>query len=447
LSLKDLVYAASSPSSRSRILTVVRPMDNGPKEIRALDGLRAMAALSIVLFHVMLFLQFEYTPLSQAINHGWYYLSTGVHLFFVLSGFLLFLPYARAMLDGQRLPSARRFYRRRAMRILPAYWVCLAIMVALKFYVQHVPFSLGDVAAHIVLVHDSFPQFNRDYDGPFWTLAVEAQFYLLLPLLALIVSRVCGSRRSTWRIAGGIGLVIAGALVLRTADSIVIASLPAHAALTDSPAGIFVLATMGMQGKYLEVFAVGMLCALLYVITIERHALSTERLRKLGLVALAGAGLCIALAIPHVDLAGLMVTPGAQWGADVIGYPLLVGLGFGGLVLAILWGGQWIRFIFEVSPTRIIGLFSYSLYLWHLPVIHGNVPIFAGVPLVLAIAGAFLVSYLSYQLVERPFLVRRHRQSSSKTLPTTELDPVIVPVLAPATEADIPSTERVPALV
>jgi len=141
------------------------------------------------------------------------------------------------------------------------------------------------------------------------------------------------------------------------------------------------------------------------------------------------------------------VTPGAQWGADVIGYPLLVGLGFGGLVLAILWGGQWIRFIFEVSPTRIVGLFSYSLYLWHLPVIHGNVPIFAGVPLVLAIAGAFLVSYLSYQLVERPFLVRRHRQSSSKTLPTTELDPVIVPVLAPATEADIPSTERVPALV
>ncbi|HEX5546708.1 MAG TPA: acyltransferase family protein, partial [Ktedonobacterales bacterium] len=176
-------------------------MDNGPKEIRALDGLRALAALSIVLFHVMLFLQLEYTPLSQAINHTWYYLSTGVHLFFVLSGFLLFLPYARAMLDGQRLPSTRRFYRRRALRILPAYWVCLAIMVALKFYVRHVPFSLGDVTAHIFLIHDSFPQFNRDYDGPFWTLAVEAQFYLLLPLLALVVSWVCGSRRSPWRIA------------------------------------------------------------------------------------------------------------------------------------------------------------------------------------------------------------------------------------------------------
>jgi peptidoglycan/LPS O-acetylase OafA/YrhL len=422
-------------------------MDNGPKEIRALDGLRALAALSIVLFHVMLFLQLEYTPLSQAINHTWYYLSTGVHLFFVLSGFLLFLPYARAMLDGQRLPSARRFYRRRALRILPAYWVCLAIMVALKFYVQHVPFSLGDVTAHIFLIHDSFPQFNRDYDGPFWTLAVEAQFYLLLPLLALIVSWVCRSRHSPWRIAIGIGLLIAGALALRTADSIVMASLPANATLTDSPAGIFVLVTMGMQGKYLEVFAVGMLCALLYAITIERRMLSTERLRQLGLVALVGAGVCMALAIPHVDLAGLMVTPGAHWGADVIGYPLLVGLGFGGLVLAVLWGGRWVRYLFEVSPIRIIGLFSYSLYLWHLPIIHGNVPLFAGVSLVLAIAGAFLVSYLSYQLVERPFLVRRHRQSGSQPPTSGERDPVVVPVLAPAAEANPQPAERIPTLV
>lgn len=446
MSLKDLMTSVSSPSTRARILALVRPMDNGPKEIRALDGLRAVAALSIVLFHVMLFLQLEYTPLSQAINHIWYYLSTGVDLFFVLSGFLLFLPYARAMLDGQRLPSARRFYRRRALRILPAYWACLAIMVALKFFVQHVPFSLGDVTAHIFLIHDSFPQFNRDYNGPFWTLAVEAQFYLLLPLLALLVSWVCGRRHSAWRVAIGIGLLIGGALALRTADSIVMASLPANAALTDSPAGIFVLATMGMQGKYLEVFAVGMLCALLYIVTVERHMLSTERLRQLGLVALVGAALCMALAIPHVDLAGLMVTPGAQWGADVISYPLLVGLGFGGLVLAILWGGQWIRFLFEASPIRIIGLFSFSLYLWHLPVIHGKTPFFASAPLALAIAGAFLVAYLSYQLVERPFLVRRHRQSDSKPPMTTELDPVVVPILAPTADADIQPAERVPTL-
>lgn len=445
MSLKEPVAVATSQSVLSRILNVVKPMDNGPQEIRALDGLRAVAALSIVVFHTMLFLQLEYTPLSQAINNSWYYLSTGVHLFFVLSGFLLFLPYVRAMLDGQCLPSARRFYRRRALRILPAYWVCLFIMVALKYFVRHAPLSPGDVAAHILLIHDSFPQFNRDYNGPFWTMAVEAQFYLLLPLLALLVARICGGRRSPWRIAGGIGLLIAGALTLRLADSIILASLPTNAALTDSPAGIFVLATMGMQGKYLEVFAVGMLCALLYVLTIERRALPSERLRSLGLFALIGAGVCMAVAIPHVELAGLTVTPGAQWGADVIIYPLLVGLGFGGLTLAILWGAHWIRYLFEVSPVRIVGLFSYSLYLWHLPIIHGDVPFVDRIPLALAIGAAFLVAYLSYQFIERPFLTRRHRQTAKEQYlqhkaPTS--GPVIVPVLEPAAEP----AERVPTL-
>lgn len=425
MSVRDLFSTASSPSARARIFSLLKPMDNGPKEIRALDGLRAVAALSIVGFHALLFLQFEYTPLSRAVNHGWYYLSTGVHLFFVLSGFLLFLPYVRALLDGERLPSARRFYLRRALRILPAYWVCLTIMVALKFFVRRVPFSPGDVAAHIVLLHDSFPQFNRDYNGPFWTMAVEAQFYLLLPLLALIVARICGGRRSPWRIATGIVSLIAGALLLRLVDTIIIESLPSNAALTDSPGGIFVLATMGMQGKYLEVFAVGMLCALLYTLTIERHMISARRTRQMGLIALVGAVACMALAIPQVDLAGLMVAPGAQWGVDVIDYPLLVGLGFGGLVLAILWGGQWLRRLFELAPIRTVGLFSYSLYLWHLPVIHGDLPFLARIPLAPALGGAFLVAYLSYQFVERPFLKRRHRQEASET--------VTVPVLSPAT--------------
>lgn len=422
LSVKSLGNAVPVPTMRRRFMAAIRPMDNGPQEIRALDGLRAVAALSIVIFHTLLFIQFEYTPLSIAVNHAWYYLSTGVDLFFVLSGFLLFLPYVRALLDSSPLPSARRFYRRRALRILPAYWVCLAILVALKLLVRHVPFSPGDVAAHIVLVNDSFPQFNRDYNGPFWTLAVEAQFYVLLPLMALLVARVCGRRRSPSRIAGGILVLIALALVLRLIDTLVIASLPASQAITTSPGGIFVMATFGMQGKYLEVFAVGMLCALLYVLSVERKMLTTRQIRRLGLAALAVTVGCMALAIPRVDLAGVMVVPGMQWGAQEIGYPLLVGLGFGGMVLAILWGGSWIRYPFEFAPMRTIGLISYSLYLWHLPIIHGDVPLFAHLPLIVVLAGVFLVAYLSYQFVERPFLKRRHRETSS----------AVAPALAPA---------------
>jgi peptidoglycan/LPS O-acetylase OafA/YrhL len=171
-----------------------------------------------------------------------------------------------------------------------------------------------------------------------------------------------------------------------------------------------------------------MLCALFYVLAVERRVLSAKRVRQLGLIALVGAIACIALAIPHVDIAGLMVVPGAQWGADVVAYPLLVGLGFGGLVLGILWGGQWIRYLFEAAPIRTIGLFSYSLYLWHLPIIHGNVPIFAGMPLIVAIGIAFLVAYLSYQLVERPFLRRRHRQAASEAVTAPALSQATTPL-------------------
>jgi peptidoglycan/LPS O-acetylase OafA/YrhL len=403
-----------SPVKRRRFIAALRPMDNGPREIQALDGLRAVAALSIVIFHTLLFIQFEYTPLSISVNQSWYYLSTGVELFFVLSGFLLFLPYVRALLDSSPRPSARRFYRRRALRILPAYWMCLAIVVALKFFVRRVPFSPGDVAAHILLINDSFPQFNRDYNGPFWTLAVEAQFYVLLPLMAFLVERLCGRRRTPWRIAGGVIVLIVIALALRLIDMVIIGSLPASQPLTATIGGSFVLATFGMQGKYLEVFAVGMLCALLYVLSVERKALSARQVRQLGVAALAAAVLCMALAIRRVDLANLMVVPGIQWGAQEIGYPLLVGLGFGGMVLAILWGGSRIRFPVEFAPMRTIGLFSYSLYLWHLPVIHGDLPVFAHQPLIIVLGGAFLVAYLSYQFVERPFLKRRHRDTPSE---------------------------------
>ena len=88
---------------------------------------------------------------------------------------------------------------------------------------------------------------------------------------------------------------------------------------------------------------------------------------------------------------------------------------------------------------RMVGLFSYSLYLWHLPIIHGDVPIFQGVPLLLVVPAAFLVAYLSYQFVERPFLKRRHRQE--KPRPDTMQSPD-----APAS-ANTEDAERNPAAV
>ena len=107
-----------------------------------------------------------------------------VDLMLLLSGFLLYLPWANG-----KAPSAREFFRRRAARVLPSYWLCLAVMLVVA--VADPDFSgftrlLKDLAAHLTFTHNLF----RDtytlsrLNVVLWTLAVEVQFYLILPVLA-----------------------------------------------------------------------------------------------------------------------------------------------------------------------------------------------------------------------------------------------------------------------
>lgn len=396
-----------------------------------MDGLRAVAALSVVAFHTLLALRFYNTPLSRALGGGWYFLATGVHLFFVLSGFLLFLPYARALLTARPLPSALRFYRRRALRIFPAYWVCLVLLALLPAATHKTAAWLPDLATHLGMIHDAFPLFNQDYEGPFWTLAVEWQFYLLLPLMGAGIARMVGASRSAWRLASGVLGVLAVALVVRSLDAVVMARIP----LLPGPAGtlatVGVLATLGTQGKYLEVFAVGMLCAVLYVVTVEQQRVSRRVLEWLAYAALAVAALAFVVAVPRWPDSAVKFTPGGVWGVEIIGYPLLAGIGYGALALAALWGSRLVRWPFELPPLRFIGLISYSLYLWHVPFIDSLLPGVAAWPLALRVAGAFVTAYLSYQLVERPFLKRRHRETPSA-------QPVALPADGVVSVATIP---------
>ncbi|GEM_PF-560279 len=401
-----------------RVLRWLKPLNNSAQEIQALDGVRAIAALSIVLFHSLLFIVFEATPLSKAMNHAWYYLSTGVQLFFVLSGFLLFMPYARAMLLGRPLPSILRFYQRRALRILPAYWVCLSILLWLKRDDPRT-FLPDNLISHYLLIQDAFPRFNRAINGPFWTLAVEAQFYLLLPLFCWGIAALVGKSRSLGRIALGIAILITLAMALRTLDLYIVGTLPTNGALADKTFGqAFVVITMGSQGKFIEVFAVGMLCNALYVASVEGKFLSLHATRRLSWSLFAFALAMIWICSQRVDISDVLYKSGYHWGYDADFYSLFVGLGYGGLVLAAVWGGRLLQAPFSAPPLRFVGLISYSLYMWHLPILHGLPPYLTKAPLWLRLVMVFLISYLSYQLVERPFLQwRRKTHTGEKPLP------------------------------
>lgn len=393
-----------------------------PREIPALDGVRAIAALSVVFFHSFQLWAPRKVILGVDITDQWNYAQTGVHLFFVLSGFLLFLPFARAMLAGRALPSTRRFYARRALRILPTYWVCLIVLVLVQLPKFLSLTGLGNVLAHVFLVHDNFPDFNRAIEGPFWTLALEAQFYLVLPLFALGISKVVGATRSARRLALAVVGLLAAVLGLRALDAYAQSWLPRLHGFAYVAVLVPTRITQGVQGKFLEVFALGMLCAVGYIAAIEQRRVPARLVRGMGLGALGVAALAYVV-LPQVLAHHYFIVPQADILAargdplDLFG-PLLTGAGYAGLMFAVLLLGGGLAAVFAWGPLRLIGLMSYSLYLWHLPFVHGWMPYMQPLPWPWRLVVAFVVAYCSYLLLERPFLASRKRLTERAALPS-----------------------------
>ena len=393
----------------------LRPMNNGPQEIAALDGLRAMAALSVLVYHALATAGAKTIIAGHDFTWTYFYTESGVDLFFTLSGFLLFLPYARAILGGKPAPHPRVFYRRRALRILPAYYVSLGVLALATFGVSWSPIGVQNVLAHVVLLHDISPAFNRTISGPFWTLAVEWQFYLVLPLIAWLIGRF--SNGSPRRLVVGVLGVIALALTLREVDAL----LASYRAALPGPAVPWIdlaqRVIIGSQGKYLEVFGVGMLCSVIYTLTRRAGALTTRRTKLAGLTLLGLALLSYLTLAPLVYERRNAILAAFYLALDptdmqmLLG-PLLLGLGYGALTLGALFAPPLLRAPFEWGPLRFVGLISYSLYLWHESIINLIFPQIAVsdgvlrgvVALAIGLGVAIPFAYLSYQVVERPFL-------------------------------------------
>src|SRR4051794_12426959 len=182
---------AASVVVGSRVPERVLPAFTAPPRewLAGLDGIRGLAALYVVVNHVFL-RAFPGYPVDRApFWAGWFiYGRFAVVVFIVLSGFSLALAPAR---DGWRLDRLSAFARRRARRILPPYWAALAFSLAVAWLVLPPP---GQAAPGVksffvngLLVQNLIgaPSPNRS----FWSIAVEAQLYVLFPLLLLMVRR------------------------------------------------------------------------------------------------------------------------------------------------------------------------------------------------------------------------------------------------------------------
>jgi peptidoglycan/LPS O-acetylase OafA/YrhL/phosphatidylglycerophosphate synthase len=316
------------------------PSDGPPRQrLAGLDGLRGLAALFVVVNHVFL-RAFPGYPVDRApFWAAWFiYGRFAVVVFIVLSGFSLALAPAR---HGWRLDGVARFARRRARRILPAYWAALAFSLAVAWLLVPPP-GEGAPDARSVLVNGLLVQNLVGAPSPnraFWSIAVEAQLYVVFPLLLVLVRRW-----GTTAMVATVTLVVATVGVLGPhvprLDVFVIQSPPDLAAL----------------------FAVGILAA--------------------GIVAGAGAGAGAGVrrrSWPWSWLALGAVTPviatisrrGSVWTLDhLLWVDLALGPAVGCLLAGLATGrpAPLLRLL-DARPMRNLGLSSYSLYLTHGPIV------------------------------------------------------------------------------
>ena len=361
-----------------------------------IEGLRGLAASGILVYHVWLYgapggheVQLGLIATKFCAN-----LISGVTLFFVLSGFLLFRPFVKSILLGRALPSIRSYIVNRALRILPAYWAIL-LVVALLFH-RGLLRAPAQLLANMFFLQDYVPRYMPVSNGgigivPAWSLCVEVVFYLVLPLLAVAVARYAPARSGTMRAAAAPALLVVVGIAAKIIERVY------HLG------GVW-QAAFPIRADW---FAAGMIVAILRVRweTGELERPAPQHVAWIVGLAFGGAGASVEL-YDHGLLTGIEYqTPIAVACAVLLAY--------------VVVGGErtLVARVLASRPLFLTGLASYSLFLWHDPLLRafrgagwtlvGGPGMVANILLVGVVAG--VLSAISYVFVERPALRLRSR--------------------------------------
>ncbi|WCN81361.1 acyltransferase family protein [Micromonospora sp. LH3U1] len=355
----------------------------------ALDALRAIGAVAVVGHHV----GFQTAVTMNTTWGGWLArLDVGVAIFFVLSGFLLFRPWALSAATGRARPRARRYLWRRALRILPAYW--LAVLVCLIVLPDNRPASAGDWVRHLTFTQIYQPGQLRYGLSQTWSLATEVAFYLILPLIAVLaVGRSWRPIRTVVIVSGGV-LLTAGWLTLMGFGWL--------------DRGLH---TMWLP-SYAAWFSAGMALAAAHVAL--RTGTAPAAFRVLDDLASAPVACWAAavglMAIATTPIAGprdLTGPTAVEFGTKLALYLAIATL----ILIPVAFGGPTrIKEVFGSASARWLGAVSYGLFLWHPLVIEliyllDDRPLFTGGLLnTFALTMVFGLAYAaaSYYGVERP---------------------------------------------
>lgn len=328
-----------------------------PPRFPAFDGLRAIAAVTVVVVHVGFVSGL--TPRNSA-GVGMYTarMEIGVSVFFLISGFLLYRPFVVAHLAAGPRPRTGAFWVRRLLRIIPAYWLVLFVTTS----VFHAGPGIGPggwraYASHYLLLQIYFPSQDLKGISAAWSLCVEITFYLFIPLYAALMGR----RRSRRSDARTLRLELGGLLVL-TAISygwrFFVLQFQSH----HSP--YFRLATIWLPA-YLDLFALGMGLAVVSAWMHHRDR-ETAWLSSRWFPWLSWA--CALVCFWAVSNIGTPVVP-VYFESDLdLARQALYGLFAFFLLLPAVFGPQGrgtIRRFLQWWPMASLGVISYGIYLWH----------------------------------------------------------------------------------
>ena len=314
------------------------------------DSLRGIAIVMVVVYHAAASsdVSADSWPGAVALQ-----LFTGVMIFFALSGFLIYRPYVAARAAGRPAPRLRTFARRRALRILPAYWTALTVL-AVAGAVNGVDRNDWWLYYGFLQIYDQ-RTFSQGIPVA-WSLGVEASFYLVLPAYAWLLTRL--SRGRSWRRveAASLLLVVVCSLVFRgivrvgAVDPVLASTLPGMATF----------------------FAVGMGLAAMSVALAEdgrsSRAAAWASRHPTACWALGGLALCVAAIAFGVSNYSQLERSWVDWygnyvfvalAALLLMAPAVFGQGHGGLPRSVL----------RSPALSWIGLVSYGLFIWHLPLL------------------------------------------------------------------------------
>jgi peptidoglycan/LPS O-acetylase OafA/YrhL len=414
-------------------------MPSSGSRLPGIEGLRAIAAFSIVIYHTWSYASpsgwgsYKLGPANRLMPD----LALGVTLFFTLSGFLLYRPFASALLRAADRPRLATYLKNRALRILPAYWVILLLTsLALQSALSRDAhgdlsngglFDAGLLLRSALFIQDYDPKTNLSGIGPAWSLAVEVVFYLALPLLVLAAAAL--ARRWT-TVAGRRAAALAPAAVLLVVG---LSGKAAAAFLVPGPV------TGGWGADWhsviersfwcqADLFAFGMALAVIRTDYMDGRLRLPAWWRKVVLLVAVVGSLATAKAMTTEQLSySPLSTVMALMCALIVALVVLT-------PRTTRRPPLFLR-ILESRPLVAGGVISYSVFLWHEPLVrwleahgftHGGSSAGFVLDLALVVAVTGVLSLVTYRYVEAPALRlkgrRRPLRSAMPTMPAEQVE-------------------------